>query len=83
MKAGARMHEFVSGTAKASAGSSTRPLISICIPTYNFGAFIGETLESPEKQDLSDVEIIWIGCSCVFMALRVRKAGSMWRLIAS
>lgn len=52
------MHEFVSETAKASAGSSTRPLISICIPTYNFGAFIGDTLDSLEKQDLSDVEII-------------------------
>jgi abequosyltransferase len=34
------------------------PYLSICIPTYNFGAFIGETLESIVSQATDDVEII-------------------------
>ena len=52
------MHEYFPATAKAAPGSSTQPLISICIPTYNFGAFISETLESLEQQDLSGAEIV-------------------------
>jgi abequosyltransferase len=32
--------------------------LSLCIPTYNFGDFIGETLESIAKQDLTGVEIV-------------------------
>ena len=32
--------------------------LSICIPTYNFGPFIGETLESICLQNLAGVEII-------------------------
>ncbi|KAB2917443.1 MAG: glycosyltransferase family 2 protein [Hyphomicrobiaceae bacterium] len=32
--------------------------LSICIPTFNFGAFIGETLESIFRQSLAGVEII-------------------------
>jgi abequosyltransferase len=32
--------------------------LSVCIPTYNFGAFIGETLESIARQDLTGIEII-------------------------
>lgn len=52
------MHEAFPAIAKAAPGSSTQPLISICIPTYNFGAFIAETLESLEQQDLSGTEIV-------------------------
>lgn len=36
----------------------SRPLLSICMPTYNFGAFIGETLASIVPQLTSAVEII-------------------------
>jgi abequosyltransferase len=32
--------------------------LSICIPTYNFGAFIGQTLDSVLAQAPSDVEVI-------------------------
>ena len=32
--------------------------LSICIPTYNFGKFIGETIESIIKQIEDDVEIV-------------------------
>jgi abequosyltransferase len=32
--------------------------LSVCIPTYNFGAFIGETLESIVSQLTDEVEII-------------------------
>jgi abequosyltransferase len=32
--------------------------LSICIPTYNFGAFIGETLESIVPQLSDDVEVV-------------------------
>ena len=32
--------------------------LSICIPTYNFGAFIGETLESIVSQASTDIEIV-------------------------
>ena len=32
--------------------------LSICIPTYNFGEFIGETLESIIKQATAEVEIV-------------------------
>jgi abequosyltransferase len=34
------------------------PWLSICIPTYNFGAFIGETLASIARQDLTGVEVV-------------------------
>lgn len=36
----------------------TQPLLSICIPTYNFGRFIGGTLESILPQATEDVEIV-------------------------
>ncbi|KAB2919901.1 MAG: glycosyltransferase family 2 protein [Hyphomicrobiaceae bacterium] len=39
-------------------GGKTEAVLSICIPTYNFGAFIGETLESIACQDLSGAEIV-------------------------
>lgn len=32
--------------------------LSICIPTYNFGAFIGETLESIVSQATPEIEIV-------------------------
>jgi abequosyltransferase len=32
--------------------------LSICIPTYNFGEFIGETLKSVTDQARNGVEII-------------------------
>jgi abequosyltransferase len=32
--------------------------LSICMPTYNFGRFIGETLDSIVKQATDDVEIV-------------------------
>ena len=34
------------------------PILSFCIPTYNFGPFIGETLESIVRQAPDDVEIV-------------------------
>jgi abequosyltransferase len=34
------------------------PLLSICIPTYNFGRFIGETLDSITSQLYGDVDIV-------------------------
>lgn len=34
------------------------PLVSICIPTYNGGAFIVETLESALQQTYSNIEIV-------------------------
>lgn len=39
-------------------GNRPHPRLSFCIPTYNFGAFIGETLESIISQASYDVEII-------------------------
>ena len=36
----------------------TRVRLSICMPTYNFGAFIGETLDSIVAQLNSDVEVV-------------------------
>lgn len=35
-----------------------RPRLSICIPTYNFGRFIGETLDSIIRQATEQVEIL-------------------------
>lgn len=36
----------------------TPPRLSICIPTYNFGGFIGETLASIVRQATEEVEIV-------------------------
>lgn len=36
----------------------SKPRLSVCIPTYNFGAFIGETLQSIATQLQDDVEIV-------------------------
>jgi abequosyltransferase len=39
-------------------------LLSICIPTYNFGKFIGETLTSIINQATEDIDIVIVdGCS--------------------
>jgi len=40
------------------APSSISPILSVCIPTYNFGKFIGETLESIISQITDEVEIV-------------------------
>jgi abequosyltransferase len=40
------------------AGSETPIKLSICIPTYNFGDFIGETLESVLSQIAEGVEVV-------------------------
>lgn len=34
------------------------PILSFCIPTYNFGVFIGDTLESIVSQATDEVEIV-------------------------
>ena len=39
-------------------GNKPHPRLSFCIPTYNFGAFIGKTLESIISQASGKVEII-------------------------
>lgn len=36
----------------------SKPLLSICIPVYNFGAFIGETLKSIICQASQEIEIV-------------------------
>lgn len=36
----------------------SKALLSICIPVYNFGAFIGETLESIIRQASQEIEIV-------------------------
>src|SRR5207244_8971458 len=38
-----------------------RNLLSICIPTYNFAAFIGQTLDSIARNILAGVEVIVLG----------------------
>jgi predicted GTPase len=32
--------------------------LSVCIPTYNFGRFIGETIDSIVRQATEEVEIV-------------------------
>jgi abequosyltransferase len=41
-----------------AAAEPPAPRLSICIPTYNFGAFIGETLSSIVPQLTEDVEVV-------------------------
>src|SRR2546425_400508 len=41
---------------QSSSGTVTR--LSICIPTYNFGAFIGDTLESVLPQVVEGIEVV-------------------------
>ncbi len=36
----------------------TAPTISICIPNYNYGNFIGDTIESVRSQTVADIEIL-------------------------
>lgn len=40
------------------AKNKKKPLVSICIPTYNGEAYIAETLESALKQTYSNIEIV-------------------------
>jgi glycosyltransferase involved in cell wall biosynthesis len=40
--------------------TTSRPLVSVIIPTYNYGALIGETLTSLQRQTLTDWECIVI-----------------------
>jgi glycosyltransferase involved in cell wall biosynthesis len=37
---------------------TVRPKITVCIPTYNYGNFIGETIESVLMQDWTDYELL-------------------------
>jgi abequosyltransferase len=51
-----------------------RPRLSICIPTYNFGRFIGETLASIIPQTTDEVEILVVdGASTDITAEVVRR----------
>jgi abequosyltransferase len=43
---------------KSLPNSSQTPRLSICIPVYNFGAFIGETLDSILPQMVPGVEVL-------------------------
>src|SRR5215211_4578336 len=47
-------------TAGSDAGSDGegRPLVSVITPTYNYGALIGETLDSLRRQTLTDWECV-------------------------
>lgn len=38
--------------------TTSRPLVSVIIPTYNYGALIGETLDSLRRQTLADWEAL-------------------------
>src|SRR5216684_779512 len=40
------------------AAQASAPRLSICIPTYNFGAFIGDTLASIVPQLVDGVEVV-------------------------
>ncbi len=52
------MTDICQPASSPNADPCAQVLISICIPTYNFGAFIAETLASLERQDLSGAEIV-------------------------
>ena len=34
------------------------PKVSICVPAYNYGAFIGNALESALSQSFADFEVV-------------------------
>lgn len=50
--------------------------LSICMPTYNFGKFIGETLESIMKQIPDGVEIVVLDGGSTDNTCDVVKSGS-------
>ncbi|GAA4716804.1 glycosyltransferase [Sphingomonas lutea] len=55
-------------------GTSRLPRLSICIPTYNFGQFIGETLNSIIPQLTDEVEVVVVdGASTDETELVVRE----------
>lgn len=45
-------------TSTSSQSAERAPTLSVCIPTFNFGRFIGETLESILRQTTPDVEVV-------------------------
>lgn len=45
------------------------PRLSICIPTYNFGEFIGETLDSIVCQATDETEIVIVDGASTFAPL--------------
>ena len=34
------------------------PLVSVCVPTYNYGRFLPDCIESVQKQTFSDWELL-------------------------
>lgn len=44
--------------ADRKAAPVTAPALSVCIPTYNFGAFIGDAIESVLRGPLQQLEIV-------------------------
>lgn len=66
------IEDFSPSTEKQNDGLMTK--LSICIPTYNFGKFIGETLQSIAEQASGDVEILVVdGASTDDTALVVKR----------
>ncbi|MEG4217932.1 glycosyltransferase [Microcoleus sp. Pol14C6] len=53
LEGGIRKQSFQGATAK-----NARPLVSICIPTYNGAAFIGEAIQSALAQTYPNIELI-------------------------
>lgn len=37
---------------------TSAPLVSVCVPTYNYGRFLTDTIESVLQQDLNDLELV-------------------------
>src|SRR2546427_11951304 len=57
----------------------SRLRLSICVPTYNFGAFIGATLDSIVGQATDEVEIVVVdGASTDDTAQVVQKIGQVF-----
>jgi glycosyltransferase involved in cell wall biosynthesis len=48
----------LSGATTAESAGGGRPRVSVITPTYNYGALIGETLESLRRQTLEDWECV-------------------------
>jgi hypothetical protein len=47
---------YVAGDVKKH--RNERPFLSVCIPTYNYGSYIGEAIDSVLNQTHSDIEIL-------------------------
>jgi glycosyltransferase involved in cell wall biosynthesis len=50
--------ENKSENGRADANASAIPTVSVCVPTYNYGRFLTDTIESILQQDLTDFELI-------------------------